>query len=70
MPESNFTLDGYNDKPKPCQEKTVKNRKCKGTVHPTWNANVGKCNKCGARTSWESLKYIDGIKEKKDAISR
>jgi len=45
--ESAFTLKGYNDKPKPCLKKG-----CTGEVCPTWNANVGVCNKCKSRVSW------------------
>ena len=37
--KSCFTIEGYNDKSKPCLKK-----KCKGKVKPTWDANVGQCN--------------------------
>lgn len=48
---SDFTVEGYNDKPKPCPKKR-KGRKCKGMVQPTWNANVGKCDKCQSIVAW------------------
>jgi len=46
-----FTSRGYNDRAKPCLK-----RGCKGQVEPTWNANVGKCNKCGEKFSWSRFK--------------
>lgn len=57
---SDFTFEGYNDKPKPCQEK-LKDRKCSGVVRPTWNANVGKCDRCGAHVPWTALQYVDTV---------
>jgi len=42
-----FTWEGYNDKPKPCPENS-----CKGVVHPTWNADVGKCDTCKEKFNW------------------
>ena len=45
-----FTIEGYNDKPKPCQKSG-----CNGTVKPTWNADVGKCDTCQARISWAEV---------------
>ena len=59
--KSDFTFEGYNNEPKPCQEKVEKNKKCSGTVYPTWNADMGICNKCNKSVSWESLSYISGI---------
>lgn len=64
MPErSDFTLKGYNDQPKPCQEKTVTGRQCAGTVRPTWNANMGRCDRCHARVPWTAPHYIDAIEQ-------
>lgn len=67
QPPSDFTVEGYNDKPKPCQEQrdtlTVKGRKCTGTVRPTWNANMGKCDTCQARVPWTALQYIEPSEE-------
>ena len=45
--KGSFTVSGYNDEPKPCPK-----RKCKGQVRPTFNANVGKCDKCGETFAW------------------
>lgn len=42
-----FTTPGFNDRPKPCKEKG-----CIGMVHPTRNANVGRCDLCGKEVSW------------------
>ena len=47
---SPFTMEGYNDRAKPCPKK-----KCKGMVQPTWNANVGKCDACGERFGWSDF---------------
>ncbi len=56
---SEFTVEGYNDQPKPCQERTVKGQQCSGTVRPTWNANMGKCDRCLAQVPWTALRYIE-----------
>ena len=54
---SDFEFEGFNDKPKPCP-------KCEaGLVRPTWNCNVGKCDKCGESTGWDRLTDIEGIEE-------
>ncbi len=45
--QGDFTLKGYNDRPKPCPR-----RRCRGKVEPTWNANVGRCNTCGEQFTW------------------
>ncbi len=50
---SDFTFKGYNDEPKPCQK-----AECVGMVQSTWNANIGKCDKCGEKYSWGSLLYV------------
>jgi len=42
-----FTVEDFNDRPKPCLEK-----ECKGKVYPTRNVNVGKCNNCGRSFNW------------------
>lgn len=42
-----FTLEDYNDKPLLCPH-----HGCDGLVHPTWNANVGKCDKCNHLIPW------------------
>lgn len=49
LKEEGFTFKGYNDKPKRCL-----NKKCKGMVYPTRNANVGKCNTCGRTFPWSA----------------
>ena len=48
--ESIFTIEGLNDKPKPCPRD-----RCKGSVQPTANANVGKCDVCETRYNWANL---------------
>ena len=58
---SDFTVEGYNDQPKPCQERTVKGRKCSGTVRPTVNADMGRCDRCQAHVPWTALRYIDAV---------
>lgn len=58
-PPSDFTVEGYNDKPKPCQEQTVKGRKCAGTVRPTMNADMGRCDRCQTRVPWTALQYVE-----------
>ena len=45
-----FTIEGYNDRPKPCPQQN-----CKGQVEPTFNANIGQCNECGEKFSWVGL---------------
>jgi len=45
-----FTWENFNDRPKPCPKK-----KCDGMVEPTWNANIGECNKCGEKVAWGHL---------------
>mgnify|MGYP001592562940 CR=1 FL=1 len=45
-----FTVLGYNNKAKPCPEK-----RCKGWVWPTVNANVGRCDTCHKRIAWLRL---------------
>ena len=45
--KNDFTDKGYNDKPVLCI-----NRWCKGKIHPTWNANIGKCDACGEKFAW------------------
>lgn len=47
LPAGEFTIRGYNDRPKPCSKKG-----CKGKVHPTFNANVGQCDRCKERVAW------------------
>lgn len=47
LAEESFTLENYNDRPKPCPGK-----KCAGVVYPTGNANVGKCHLCRKEVSW------------------
>lgn len=42
-----FTIPGYNDIIKPCPH-------CKGKVHPTWEANSGKCDTCKKRILWNN----------------
>lgn len=60
---SDFTLEGYNDQPKPCQETTVEGQQCVGTVRPTWNANMGTCDRCQARVPWAALQDIEVVDE-------
>ncbi len=50
---SDFTFKGYNDKLKKCPYK-----RCKGMVRPTWNANVGKCDKCSRQVRWAVLALV------------
>lgn len=51
-----LTIEGYNDKPKLCPE-------CEeGLVKPTWNMNVGQCDKCGANVNWGRLLKKEEIK--------
>lgn len=50
---SDFTFKGYNDKPKKCPHK-----RCKGVVRPTWNADMGKCDKCSRRVPWGALAFV------------
>lgn len=49
-PTGDFTIKGFNDKPKPCPE-----AHCSGKVRPTWNANVGECDSCGGRYAWGGM---------------
>lgn len=56
-----FTVKGYNDRPKACQEQPA-GRKCSGMVRPTFNANMGRCDTCGARVPWTALQYVEGVK--------
>ncbi len=68
--KSDFTFEGYNDQPKPCQEQTVKGRQCSGTVRPTWNANMGQCDRCQARVAWTALRYIEAASSPRARGSR
>lgn len=45
--KKSFTMKGYNDKPKPCIYDG-----CEGTVYPTRNANIGKCDTCKKYVGW------------------
>ena len=48
---SEFTMENYNDRAKPCLKP-----ECEGLVYPTWNCNVGQCNACEEKYSWERFR--------------
>jgi len=48
--KSDFEIPGYNDQPKHCPFGN-----CNGMVMPTYNCNVGKCDKCGKSIGWNEI---------------
>jgi len=50
IPIVSSTFKECDEEPKPCpccQE---------GQIEPSWNANVGQCNECKKKFSWDELK--------------